>query len=167
MNSLQSTIVSLLGIPYRFWDPKVSCAGDTGPFYAFNGPLPPLEQIQKEQMNCAGFLNLLCRSLGVPIPGAEEKFYYAGGTVAWIDHFRRRSCLRPFQPWIVYPEGTLLLREYRSIDDQGHIALYMGPNSIVHSWPEGGTCFATIQPHYYEFVCLPEDWMQPAKFESK
>ena len=167
MNSLQNTIKSLLGIPYRFWNPDVSCAGDRGPFYAFNGPLPPLEQIEEQHMNCAGFLNLLCRVLGVPIPGADEKFYYAGGTVAWMDHFKARKCLHPFKPWIVYPEGTLLLRQYRNIDDQGHIAVYMGPNSIVHSWPEGGLIVGPIQTDYYEFVCLPEDWMVPAKFESK
>jgi hypothetical protein len=53
----------------------------------------------------------------------------------------------------------LLLRRYVSEDDQGHLAIYMGPNSIVHSCPERGSCYDTIQPDYYEFVCLPDDWM--------
>jgi uncharacterized protein YycO len=67
--------------------------------------------------------------------------------------------LHPFKSWLIYPEGTLLLRKYRSEEDQGHLAIYMAANSIVHSWPETGSCFATIEPHYYEYVCLPEDWM--------
>lgn len=159
MDVLRKTIATALGIPYRFWDPAVSCAGDHGPFWAFNGPLPTREQMEEGQMNCAGFLNLVCRALGVPIPGADAQYYYAGGTKVWVDYLKDNGVLKPFKPWIVYPEGTLLLRDYKSEEDQGHIAFYMGPNSIAHSWPEGGTCFATIQPHYYEFVCLPEGWM--------
>lgn len=157
---LQILIEPLLGIPYRFWDPSVSCAGDTGPFWAFNGPLPSRKQIEKGQMNCAGFVNLICRSLGVPIPGADANHWNAGGTGAWYESLKEKGVLQPFQSSVVYPEGTLLLRQYRSEEDQGHLAIYMGPNSIVHSWPEGGSCFATIQPHYYEWVCPPQVWMK-------
>ncbi len=159
MTSLQKILPQLLGIPYRWWDPKVSCAGDHGPFWAFNGPLPSRDQLEEGQMNCAGFVNLVCRGLGVPIPGADKKEYYAGGTYAWHTYLQQKNVLKPFRSWIIYPEGTLLLRQYMSEEDQGHLAIYMGPNSIVHSWPEKGSCFDTIQPDYYEFVCLPEDWM--------
>lgn len=159
MNSLLNTIPHLLGVPYRAWDPNVSCAGDHGPFWAYNGPLPSRQLIEEQQMNCAGFLNLLCRALGISIPGADAQDYYAGGTRVWHDYLQQKGILHPFQPWLLYPKGTLLLRNYKTEEDQGHLAIYMGPNSIVHSWPEGGSCFATIQPHYYEFVCLPEDWM--------
>lgn len=157
---LQILIEPLLGIPYRFWDPSVSCAGDHGPFWAHNGPLPSKERIQKEQMNCAGFVNLICRSLGVPIPGADALDYYAGGTRVWYEYLREKGVLLPFKSWLIYPEGTLLIRDYKTEEDQGHLAIYMGPNSIVHSWPEGGSCFATIQPHYYEWVCPPQVWMK-------
>lgn len=159
MESLLKVIPTLLDVPYKFWNPNVSCAGDHGPFWAHNGPLPSHKAIEEGQMNCAGFLNLLCRSQGISIPGADEKDYYAGGTRVWHDYLQQKGVLHPFRPWLLYPKGTLLLRNYRSEEDQGHLALYMGPNSIVHSWPETGSCFATIQPYYYEFVCLPEDWM--------
>lgn len=159
METLLNILPTLLGVPYKWWDPSVSCAGDHGPFWTFNGPLPSRERIESEHMNCAGFVNLVCRSLGIKIPGADKKEYYAGGTYAWHTYLQQKGVLRVFSSWHIYPQGTLLLRRYVSEEDQGHLAIYMGPNSIVHSWPEKGSCFDTIQPDYYEFVCLPEDWM--------
>ncbi len=159
MNTLLSIIPHLLGVPYKCWDPSVSCVGDHGPFWAFNGPLPSREEIEKGEMNCAGFLNLLCRGLGVQIPGVVKADFYAGGTHAWYVYFQQKGVLKPYSAWHFYPQGTLLLRRFVSEEDQGHLAIYMGPNSIVHSWPESGSCFDTIQSDYYEFVCLPEDWM--------
>lgn len=160
MNTLSTILPQLLGVPYKWWDPSQSCAGDHGPFWAFDGPLPSREEIEKGEMNCAGFLNLVCRGLGVKIPGAESQYYYAGGTRVWHEYLQQKKVLKPFQPSLIYPEGTLLLRDFRlEKEDEGHLAIYMGPNSIVHSWPEKGSCFDTIQPDYYEFVCLPEDWM--------
>ena len=169
MDTLQIILPTLLGIPYKWWDPSVSCVGDHGPFWAFNGPLPSRDQLEEGQMNCAGFLNLVCRGLGVTIPGVVKADFYAGGTHAWYVYLQQKGVLKVFSTWGVYPKGTLLLRRYVSEEDQGHLAIYMGPaasalgmqgpNSIVHSWPEKGSCFDTIQPDYYEFVCLPEDWI--------
>lgn len=169
MDPLLNLLPALLGVPYKCWDPAVSCLGDNGPFWAFNGPLPSREEIEKGQMNCAGFLNLVCRGLGIKIPGVVKTDVYAGGTHAWYVYLQQKGVLRPFGSWHIYPQGTLLLRRYVSEDDQGHLAIYMGraasdlgmqgPISIVHSWPEKGSCFDTIQPEYYEFVCLPQDWM--------
>lgn len=159
MDPLLNILPTLLGIPYKWWDPSVSCSGDHGPFWAFNGPLPSRDQLEEEHMNCAGFLNLVCRGLGVPIPGAIKADFYAGGTHAWYVYLQQKGVLRPFGSWGIYPPGTLLLRRYVSEEDQGHLAIYMGPDSIVHSWPEKGSCVDTIQPDYYEFVCLPQDWM--------
>lgn len=157
---LQILIEPLLGIPYRWWDPSVSCAGDHGPFWAFNGPLPSRKQIEEGKLNCAGFVNLICRTLGVPIPGADSNHWYAGGTGAWYDSLKEQGVLQPFLSSNVYPEGTLFIRQYKSEEDQGHLAISMGPNRIVHSWPEGGTCYATIQKDYYEWVCAPQVWMK-------
>lgn len=160
MSSLQSILVKLLGVPYKWWDPSVSCVGDHGPFWAFNGPLPSRETIEKGEMNCAGFLNLVCRGLGVEIPGVVKADFYAGGTHAWYVYLQQKGVLTPYSPWAVYPQGSLLLRRFTlEKEDEGHLAIYMGPNSIVHAWPGKGSCFDTIQPDYYEFVCFPEDWM--------
>jgi hypothetical protein len=159
MSSLQNILVQLLDIPYRWWDPKVSCAGDHGPFWSFNGPFPSRKQMEEGQMNCAGLVNLVCRAKGIPIPGADTDNYYAGGTHAWYEYLHQKHILHPFESWRIYPEGTLLLRKYRSEEDQGHLAIYMGPNSIVHSFPGEGSCVSTILPHYYEYICLPDDWL--------
>jgi hypothetical protein len=159
MSHFHTIITLLLGVPYKCCDPSVSCVGDQGPFWAVNGPLPSREEIEKGGMNCAGFLNLVCRGLGQPIPGLVKADFYAGGTHAWYVYLQQKGVLRAFGSWHIYPQGTLLLRRYVSEEDQGHLAIYMGPNSIVHSWPEKGSCFDTIQSEYYEFICLPEDWM--------
>jgi len=159
MSHFHTIITLLLGVPYKCCDPSVSCVGDQGPFWAVNGPLPSREEIEKGGMNCAGFLNLVCRGLDQPIPGLVKADFYAGGTHAWYVYLQQKGVLRAFGSWHIYPQGTLLLRRYVSEEDQGHLAIYMGPNSIVHSWPEKGSCFDTIQSEYYEFICLPEDWM--------
>lgn len=157
--SLQTAIANLLGVPYKWWDPSVSCAGDHGPFWAFNGPLPSRQTIEEGHMNCAGFVNLICRTLSIPIPGADANYYYAGGTRLWYEFLKDKGVLKPFKPWIVYPEGTLLLRDFKHNGDEGHLAIYMSPNCVAHAWPTSGSCFAAIEPAYYEWICLPEDWM--------
>lgn len=149
-----------LGIPYRWWDPNVSCYGECGPFWAFPGGVPSIPRIQKEHLNCAGLLNIICRHLGVEIPGVAEHSYYAGGTYEWFVYLDRNKKLRPYVEGTEYPVGTLLLRRYRSEDDQGHLAFVYGQGKHIHSWPEGGVCVTPIEKDYYEFVALPADWVQ-------
>lgn len=148
---------SLIGIPYRAWNPEVSCWGDQGPFWAFAGPVPPLDLVKKESMNCAGFINLLCRLQGAPIPGVAEQSYSAGGTGDWYLYLKDN--LLPFDPNVVYPAGTLFLRRYRDEEDQGHLAVSLGDGTVLHSWTTQGVAIDTIFPDYYEFTCKPEDWI--------
>ncbi len=149
-----------LRIPYRWWDPNVSCYGDCGPFWAFEGPPPSLLQVQKGQLNCAGFVNVVCRHLGIKIPGVEDKSYYAGGTYEWFVYLDAKRKLHPFIAGTEYPVGSLLLRRYRSEQDQGHLAIAFGPGKVIHSYPEKGVCIDRIYEKYYEFVALPADWIQ-------
>ena len=77
-----------------------------------------------------------------------------------------------------YPVGTLLLREYRSVDDQGHVAMVCQNekndplfDKIIHSCytmepSDGGVTITTLgRSHFaftegtYQYVVLPEDWI--------
>lgn len=145
---------SFLGIPYRWWNPMVSCCENTGPFWACEGPEVPLEEVQKGHMCCAGLLNLVCRKFGLEIPGAKDLHIYAGGTGLWWDFFEETDRLQPFDPSVSYPKATLLLRKYKSEEDQGHIAICMGEDLILHSWPEKGVVLEPRDPNYYEAVVL-------------
>lgn len=148
---------TLMDIPYRAWDPTLSCAGDHGPFWAFQGPPPLFSRVQEQQMNCAGFINLLCRKQGAVIPGAAENSFYAGGTGAWYLHLKEK--LLSYTPSVLYPTGTLLLRTYRNEEDQGHLAVSLGDGTVLHSWTTKGVAIDRVFPDYYEFICKPEDWI--------
>ncbi len=105
-------------------------------------------------MNCAGFLNLICRKFGLEIPGAKEKHFYAGGTRSWWLSFERTGQLKPFNPTQSYSPGTLLLRDFRSEEDQGHIAIVFDGTKIIHSWPEKGVVIEERMSDYYEGVVV-------------
>jgi hypothetical protein len=143
---------TFLGIPYRWWNPEVSCFDTTGPFWAGCTEEVSLETAKKGEMNCAGFLNLLCLKAGLPIPGAKEKHFYAGGTGMWWNFFEERGMMIPYEAGISYPVGSILLRKYRDEGDQGHIAIVHDERRIIHSWPEGGVILAEPDTTYYEMV---------------
>lgn len=145
---------SFLGIPYRWWNPNVSCCENTGPFWAAEGTEVPLEEVVRGHVNCAGLLNLLCRKFGIEIPGSTSRHFYAGGTVSWWSYFEERQMLEPFDSTKEYPVGTILLRKYRSEEDQGHIAIVCESFKIIHAWPDTGVAIADIQPDYYENVVI-------------
>jgi cell wall-associated NlpC family hydrolase len=145
---------SLVGIPYRWWNPAVSCADETGPFYAVEGDEVPLETIQKGHINCAGLLNVICRKFGIEIPGAKEKYFYAGGTRCWWLYFQAQDRIEPFDAQKEYPKGTLLLRDFKQQGDEGHIAIVYDKRRIIHAWPEKGVVIEECDSTYYEGVVL-------------
>jgi hypothetical protein len=98
--------------------------------------------------------------MGIKIPGVEENSYYAGGTYEWFVYLDAKKKLRTFVEGTDYPIGSVLLRRYRSEEDQGHVALVFGPGKVIHSYPEKGVCIDRIYANYYEFVALPADWIQ-------
>lgn len=148
-----------LGIPYKPWDPNVTCYGNHGPFWAFHAPCPTLMEIKKGQMNCAGFINLLRRVYDQEIPGVYEESYYAGGTYEWYIYLDSREILIPFDKNMDYPRGTLLLRKYRDEKDDGHLAIITGKGTVIHSIKEKGVVHDSLWPGYYEYVCFPMDWI--------
>ncbi len=150
---------TFLGIAYSPWIPSKSCLGDCGPFWAFNGPPVSLKKIQCELLNCVGLINVLRRELSLEIPGVTTESFYAGGTYEWCLYLQNQEKLLPFDPTISYPLGTLLLRNFHSIEDEGHLAILSGPNQVIHSIREKGVIQASLWKDYFEFVCLPNNWL--------
>jgi hypothetical protein len=149
-----------IGIPYSGWNPNVSCFGDHGPFWSFNGPAPSFDRVKRELLNCVGLINVIRRDLGLEIPGAADQTYYAGGTYEWYMYLDRKKKLHSFDPKKTYPKGTLLLRCYRDEEDDGHLAIIRDKQKVVHSIRAGGVKHDIVWPNYYEYACAPEDWLQ-------
>jgi hypothetical protein len=179
MDTLLPYIESLLGIQYKWWTGGTTCTKG-GPFYVDVEQPPQRSQLEREGCNCAGFLNLLCQKLQIPIAGASEKLWNAGGTYIWFRAFQANQVLYELNPTMDYPPGTLFLRDYEDEENQGHIAIAVGNNQIAHCYPEDPTPVAhvlvgpgiQIEPFacshawksegYYTHVVLPEDWLTPS-----
>jgi hypothetical protein len=172
--SLLEYIRELVGTPYVWWQ-EGSTLTNTQPFYANHEPVPSVDKIKCLGMNCAGFINLLCRKAGTPIPGVDENNYYAGGTYVWYESLNARGKLQPIDDQQIYPIGTLLLAEYIDTENQGHVAVVTTPGTIhtlkiSHSWPANGLVMdepvslthGLVETGYYTSVAKTEDWlMQP------
>jgi hypothetical protein len=148
-----------MGIPYKAWHPNLSCYGDKGPFWAFNGPPPDFSAVKTGLLNSAGLINLLRRELFLEVPGAFEESIYAGGTYEWYVFLDSYKKLKPFKEGVTYPLGTLLLRRFHSQRDEGHMAIISGKNTILSSIRSHGVCETEISRGYYHAVCRPEDWL--------
>lgn len=133
-------ITTFIGVPYAWWMEGDSCLGNKGPFWAApaSAPFPTRQQLEQEGVCCAGLINLLCRHLGLEIPGVAEGDEHAGGTYAWEAHLRRAGVLTAAElldPATLAP-GTLLLLPFESELQQGHLAIVVEAGYIVHSWCE-------------------------------
>ena len=158
---------SLLGIKYRWWK-----EGDSDDLFYCNG-IPSIEILNRDGINCAGFVNILRQYSGLSIP---ESNVYRGGTRFWYNYFSENTKLNKFDPEESYPNGTLLLRDYRNIEDQGHLSVIIDANltdtlegTIIHAYADldVGEVGLTklryshyyIDSGYYEYAILPEDWL--------
>lgn len=172
IDDLRDYVDGLIGTPYTWWRGGTTLA-DGAPFWASSAPAPAAGDVRAAGCNCAGFINLLCRLRGAPIAGLTEGWYFAGGTGAWAEALEPH--LQPFDAGASYPAGTLLLRKYRDVEDQGHVAVLWSSGSVLkqrlahsyiadgvainetvemsHNWAAGG---------YYEYVCAPEHWLGSA-----
>jgi len=151
--------------PYVWWKDGQSTTAQPAPFYCKT--LPSHDHIIAEGTNCAGLINLLQLSRNLPIPGVHINHLYAGGTYIWFEYLDAIGALIPIDTSASYPVGSLLVRKYRSPEDQGHVAvLYTsGPlldQQLLHSYPDAGIKIdATVrQSHnwiaegYYEYICV-------------
>ena len=123
---------TLVGTPYRWWLGDQILGKDVGPFWATNGPPPPLDTIRTQGVCCTGVMNLMLRHIGVPVPGVNEKDKLAGGTGAWENHLIGH--LEPIDITENYTPGTLLFRPYQNFNDQGHIGVVLEGGRFLHSY---------------------------------
>ena len=160
--------IKLIGTPYGYW--KGGACETSAPMFSNQEPLPKKEDITS--LNCAGLVNLMLKSIGKEIPYNNDNI---GGTSAYYDYYNTK--LLNFHINNFYPKGTLLIRRYRNINDQGHLSIILedkGKNSLVlQSHVEGeflksnspgvNSNYTLKESHhedYYEYIVLPEDWLQ-------
>jgi cell wall-associated NlpC family hydrolase len=158
---------SLLGIPYRWHD---DCYIDEldDKFFSVDKPAPNASELIKADKSivCTGLINLIRRKLALPIP---QYGHYPGGTVAWFKYLEKH--LKKIDIAITYPAGTLLLRKYAGPSDQGHLAIVVSENSIIHAAAEipyeqrhaqknhGSVQINTYNSGYFSHYCPPELWL--------
>jgi len=170
---------SLVDIPYIWW--KDDESNPTDIFYADTFPSKTI--LKKRGINCAGLINLMRQSIGKEIIHAPGKYCigkYRGGTGYWYNILRKAKKLKPFDYNTDYPIGTLFLRRYKNIKDQGHVAVLYKKNKkypkhllyseIIHSFYQNkdfngvkitslGKSHFFLPEGYYEFAILPQHWL--------
>tara|TARA_B110000483_G_scaffold215765_1_gene266717 strand:+ start:398 stop:973 length:576 start_codon:yes stop_codon:yes gene_type:complete len=170
--------IKLIGIPYDYWSGDENQKDE--PMFAQNGKVP--HQLDITSANCAGLCNLMLRSVDKELP-YSNKTQTIGGTDAYFEYYKDKSY--DFSLENTYPMGTLLMRDYRDINDQGHVAVLLdtkGKDSLVlQSHVEGefhkstkpgvNAMYSLEESHkaftdgdgngcYYERVVLPDDWLE-------
>ena len=166
----------LVNIKYGFRERNQ--ADDGAPDFAKNGPPPQRGRITK--ISNVGLINLIFRKAGVPLPETEK---HGIGTVnSYIDVYKERRSLRPYpvgeskyhKDSVQYPVGTLFLREERTKDDAGYIAIKADEhnnllqsfwvNNIFGLWCPGVNMVydleATHDDYLFEYYVLPQDWLK-------
>lgn len=149
----------LLDIPYEWWNPEESMISDDGPFWAFNKECPNIERIKTA--NCAGLINLIRRFNNLEIPGVKDNNFYSGGTYVWSQYLDKYK--NKFDNKCIYKPGTLLLRDYRDINDQGHLAVVFDNENILHSRSSKGICVESKELVYnifeFEYTIDYDNWL--------
>ena len=174
---------NIIGTKYQYWSYNLENIFNE-PMWASND-FPPLEsEVITKTINCSGLANLMRRSVGLTVPGLDEKMEHPGGTGAWFQYLNERNVLYSFDYTLFFPIGTLFLRKYQSETDQGHISILYDLNSkgslfstIIHSCSYSefiekeilnpgvtikynlGESYFFIQSGYYQYYCLPENWL--------
>ena len=161
---------TLIGIKYTWWEGNEKDRED--PFY-YDDP-KNINFYKKYGINCASFINILLHKIGVKLPPSNNK--YKGGTDFWYNYFDANNKLKPFEYTTNYDIGTLFLRKYRDVDDQGHFSVFYSkydknPNmtlygNIIHAYAYGGVGVTNLgQSHflddvgYYEYIVESNDWL--------
>lgn len=177
---------SLIGIKYSYWTLKKEKDGKFNMMYNdSNDKVPPIEEVKKNGINCAGLINLMRRKVGLKVKDVvAAKNAIDGGTYAWFSYLNKKKKLHKFNYKEKYPKGTLLIRKYANEKDQGHVAVVMENKSqsmyskLIHAWtyesyskgkkffePGVDNTITVGQSHfhngtgYYTHYCLPEDWL--------
>ncbi len=173
----------IIGTKYKYWYEGTELS-NRGPMWVWETPVPTVDFILTESVNCTGLINLMRRAVNLSIPGLNLNVKYPGGIYAWCQYLKLKNVLHNFSVNLSYPRGTLFLREYTSETDQGHAAVLYTENIecslysiIIHSCTNrsfrintkldpGVNIDNTLgQSHfyykfgYYQYYCLPENWL--------
>ena len=166
---------TLIGIKYTWWNGG-PLDKNKHPFYINNKPT--ISYLKKNGTNCTGFINILRHKAGKIVPGSGE---WKGGIGGWYDYLKKKKVLKKFNDTKDYELGTLFLRRYRDVNDQGHVAVYINKykinnknkllyGDIIHSFDfnkdnTGINITSLGWSHfwdkcgYYEYSISPEDWL--------
>ena len=161
--------LTLIGIPSDYWLGGKN--QEKSPMFAINGPSPKYNEIIS--LNCSGLVNLLLRFRGKELP--HDKEGNLGGTDSYSKYYSKKSL--KFDINKVYPIGSLLIRKYRDIDDQGHLAVIIeekGKTSLLLQSHVEGEYFKSTKPgvnanytveqshnlDFFELIVLPINWLE-------
>lgn len=191
-------LTQFIGVKYRWWyigsnplNPMALSAGS----YCDSDDAKDIQKIKEEGINCIGLPNLVRHYLKLPIPGTTSEFKtkYCGGTGAWFEYLLQKCKLQPIKENLSYPRGTLLLRDYNSETDQGHVAIItknsksFSDSIIIHSFSANkfnpdkpdetvspGVVIENVMNSHkwfkggsYKYFCLPKDWMTNTNKSNK
>lgn len=180
----------LIGIPYR-WHQENEKIQENDKFWASNNNAPSPDEIRESNKSivCTGLINLMRRFQNLSVPGlngsfSDEGSKFPGTTGIWFLYLSQKKRLEVFDSQKKYPQGTLLLRNFFSMQDQGHVAVVFTQlvyakscldEYIIHSYAElpyghvgdAGLVGLTklyyshysLSEGYYTHVCLPENWL--------
>lgn len=184
---------SLVNVPYR-WHREGDKIQENDKFWAKNGSHVTREEIDKEDkcIVCTGLINLMRRYVGLSIPGLDGSLddisgkEFPGTTGIWFAYLDRKGRLKKLNVKKKYPKGTLLLRDFEDIENQGHVAViidekgdsildqriihayaklpYKGSEDVKNVGKVGTMKFTSshyynTEDGYYTHVCLPENWL--------
>ncbi len=157
--------MSLINIKYTWWNEET----DIEMFYVDG--IPEIEEIHKKGINCAGLINIIRQKSGLSVPELKDsECEIRGGTYHYYEYFEENKLLEEFKIDEEYEEGTLIMRKYRDVKDQGHMAIIINKNEIIHAYAEDeltGRVGITklekshnyIEEGYYEYAIRPEKWL--------
>lgn len=96
---------------------------------------PPPSRNDIKRCNCAGLVNLMLRYSGITLPHYSTDTG-VGGTMAYYYYYK--SVSKTFDINTKYPNGTLFIRNFRSIRDQGHVAILLSNQFVLQSISSDG-----------------------------
>ena len=131
--------------------------------------IPKIEFIKQNGINNSGFINLLRQKSGKKVIGNGE-------IKDWFDYFECNKLIHEFDYKVDYPIGTLFIRKYYNVQDQGHLAVYYSKGkdnnvffgNIIHAYSNNNSCvgitnfgesYFSYENGYYEYIVLPKDWL--------
>lgn len=152
----------LVGKPYGAWTLDLNMIDQDEPFFAFDTDAPDPDKVSSA--SCAGLVNLMRRCLHLNVPGTGP---YKGGTYQWFLTLISKGLLSSIDIDLSYPTGTLLLRNYKDVEDQGHVAVIyeaeetLKKSKIIHSCYKGIRIDSYFDEYenYFSHICLPENWL--------